>query len=167
MSLKWYPNARLDETQEAYGKTWRVDKIENDGAIVFRCGSETALAPRTDTPEQDANEIDVIEISATALRRSMSVSPVDRAIASRKAENRLRQAESADKMQKEMSEALAGVGAKLLVHDCYTCDVDMKEIDDRIKSFMRNLAPKSDLSYKALEEYLVYKGWAEKGWNGI
>lgn len=48
MSLKWYKNAVLDETQEAYGKTWRIDKIENDGTIVFRCGKETALAPRTD-----------------------------------------------------------------------------------------------------------------------
>lgn len=48
MSLKWYPNAVLDEPQEAYGKTWRVDKIESDGTIVFRCGKETALAPRTD-----------------------------------------------------------------------------------------------------------------------
>lgn len=48
MSLKWYKNAVLDETQEAYGKTWRVDRIETDGTIVFRCGKETALAPRTD-----------------------------------------------------------------------------------------------------------------------
>lgn len=59
MSLKWYKNAILDETQEAYGKTWGVDKIETDGTIVFRCGKETALAPRTDKPEDwvfDGNE---------------------------------------------------------------------------------------------------------------
>lgn len=59
MSLKWYSNAVVDETQVAYGKTWKVDRIEADGAIVFRCGKETALAPRTDTAESlDIKAID-------------------------------------------------------------------------------------------------------------
>ena len=182
MSLKWYPNARIDETQEAYGKTWRVDKVENDGAIVFRCGKETAMAPRTDSPAavkavwkpidfgQFASQAANIErhpIKDDRLRIYSFQSPVDQAIARRQRENRQRQAENADKVQKAVSEALVGVGAKLLVHDCYTCDVDMRDVDDRIKSFIGGMAPKSDLSYKALEEYIVHMGWAEKGWNGI
>lgn len=63
MSLKWYKNAVLDETQEAYGRTWRVDRIETDGTIVFRCGKETAVVPRTDKQDVLLNPCKQVDVS--------------------------------------------------------------------------------------------------------
>jgi Lhr-like helicase len=165
MSLKWYPNARIDETQEAYGKTWRVDKIENDGAIVFRCGKDTAMAPRTDSPDQVAWKPLVGKVND--ILASVERHPIKD---DRQRQNRQRQAENADKTQKAMAEFLERQDAKLLIHDEYTFnvkDVDMQHVEDRLKSFIGGMATKPELSEATLVDYVVFKGWAEKGWNGI